>query len=142
MPQQFFYDQNVRKWILQVIRLFSEFTVQYGLNPDGSQAYSTVPVIWGDATFSAATITRLNTENMMANFPMISIYINNLKFDRPRTQTPTFQDTLSIRTRQYDSVHDVYLPTQANAYTIKRLMPVPYLMDFTFIQSSIRITKN
>jgi hypothetical protein len=52
-----------------------------------------------------------------------------LKFDRPRTQTPTFQDTLSVRTRQYDANVGAYLPAQANAYTVKRFMPVPYKLE-------------
>ena len=125
----FFYDQNVRKWLYQIMRLFSEFTVQYGLNSDGSQAYSTVPVIWGDSTFSAATIQRLNSENVMPSFPMISIYISNLRFDRPRTQTPTFQDTLAVRTRTWDANVGAYLPTQGNAYSVKRFMPVPYKLE-------------
>jgi hypothetical protein len=129
MPQQFFYDAGVRKWLFQIIRLFSEFTVQYGLNPDGSQAYSTVPVIYGDATFNAATIERLNSENVMPSFPMMSIYVSNLKFDRPRTYTPTFQDTLAVRTRQWDANVGAYLPAQANAYSVKRFMPVPYTLQ-------------
>jgi hypothetical protein len=125
----FFYDENIRKWMLQVIRLFSEFTVQYGLDSNGTQLYSTVPVIYGDATFSAATIARLNTENTMASFPMISIYVSNLKFDRPRTQTPSFEDTFSVRTRQWNATLGTYLPAQANAYSIKRFMPAPYLLQ-------------
>jgi hypothetical protein len=128
MSQKFFYDQNVRKWMYQIIRLFSEFTVQFGLNPDGSQAYSTVPVIYGDATFSAATIARLNSENVMPNFPMISIWVSNLKFERANTYTPTFEKTQSVRTRQWDANVGAYLPTQANAYTVKRFIPVPYTL--------------
>jgi hypothetical protein len=85
-----------------------------------------VPVLYGDSTFSAATIARLNSENTMPSFPMISIYVSNLKFDRPRTQTPTFEDTLAVRTRQYDANVGAYLPAQANAYSIRRFMPVPY----------------
>lgn len=110
----------------QIIRLFSEFTVQFGLNPDGSQAYSTVPVIYGDATFSAATIAKLNSENVMPNFPMMSIYVSNLQFNRANTYTPTFEKTQSVRTRQWDANVGAYLPAQANAYTVKRFMPVPY----------------
>ena len=113
----------------QIIRLFSGFTVQYGLNADGSQAYSTVPVIYGDSTFSAATILRLNSENVMPSFPMMSIYISNLKFDRARTQAPTFQDNQSVRTRAWDANVGAYLPQQGNAYSVKKFMPVPYLLN-------------
>lgn len=129
MPQQFFYDNNIRKWVLQLIRLFSGFTVQYGLDSNGNQLYSTVPVIWGDGTFSAATIQKLNTENMMPSAPMMSLYISNMKYDRSRVQDPTYVDVKSVRTRAYDSETGRYLPQQANAYTVKRFMPVPYNLD-------------
>ena len=125
----FFYDENIRRWLYQVIRLFSGFTVQYSLNPDGSQSYATVPVIYGDQTFSASTIARLNSENTMPSFPLISIHISNLKFDRPRTYTPTFEDSFSVRTRKWDANVGAYLPQQANAYNIKRFMPVPYKLE-------------
>lgn len=128
MSEQFFYDENIRKWLYQIIRYFSEFTVQYGLNSDGSQAYSTVPVVWADSTFSAATIARLNSENVMPNFPMISLWISDLKYNRQNIYTPTFEDTKSVRTRQWDANVGAFLPQQGNAYTVKRFMPVPYLM--------------
>ena len=117
MSSQYFYDQNIRKWILQIIRLFSEYTVTYGLDASGNQLYSTVPVIWGDSTFSAATILRLNSENVMPSFPMISIYVSNLKFDRPRTQTPTFQVPFSP--------HSHRLSLQAHHQLLLLLIPQP-----------------
>jgi hypothetical protein len=129
MAQNFFYDAQLRKWILQIMRIFSEFTVQYNLDSAGNQLYTRVPVIWGDGSFQAATIQRLNSENTMPSIPMISVYINNLKYDRDRTQSPTYESSKSIRTRQYDETENAYLPTQANAYTIKRLMPAPYKLE-------------
>ncbi len=129
MAQQYFYDECIRKWLYQIIRVFSEFTVTYGLNSDGSQMYSTVPVIWGDATFSAATIARLNSENIMPSFPIISIYINNLKYSRERIQDPTYIDNKTVRTRVWDQAIGAYIPAQANAYNVKRLMPTPYDLD-------------
>lgn len=126
MAQQFFYDNNIRKWMLQIIRMFSEFTVQYGLDAAGNQMYTTVPVIYGDSTFSAATVLRLNSENVMPSTPLISIYVSALKFDRQRTQAPTFEDTFAYRTRQWDANVGAFLPQQGNAYNIKRFMPVPY----------------
>lgn len=129
MAQQFFYNAGIRKWILQIMRVFSEFQVQYGLDSSGHQLYSSIPVIWGDGSIQAATIQRLNSENMMPSIPMISIYINNLKFDRSRTQTPTYVDTSTVRTRKYDPESGTYLEEQGNAYTVKKLMPVPYKLE-------------
>ena len=46
--------------------------------------------------------------------------------DRPRIQDPTFVGTIQVRQRTYDSNTDSYESTQANAFTIDRLMPVPF----------------
>ena len=129
MTQQFFTDNTIRRWILQIIRVLSNFTVQYGLDNNGNQLYSRVPVVWGDGTFSAATVMRMNSENTLPSLPLMSIYVNNLKYDRSRVQDPTFVDTKSVRTRQYDPVSGSYLPAQANAYNVKRFMPVPYNLE-------------
>ena len=129
MASQYFYDANIRKWILQIIRVFSNYTVQYGVDDAGGQLYSRVPVIWGDSTFSAATIIRLNSENIMPSTPLISIYISDLKYERERTQDPTFVDSKSVRTRQWDATTGAYIPAQANAYNVKRFMPVPYKLS-------------
>ena len=128
--QQFFYDNNIRSWITQIIRVFSNFTVEYGLDANGNQMYSRVPVIWGDSSFNAATILRLNSENVMPSAPLISIYVSNLKYTRERIQDPTFVDSRTVRTREYDEETGKYLNKQTNAYTVKKLMPVPYNLVF------------
>jgi hypothetical protein len=129
MPENFHYSAQLRNWILQVIRVFSGLQVQYNVDASGNQLYMTVPIIWGDGSMQAATIQRLNSENMMPTIPMMSIYINNLKYDRSRSQDPTYVDSKNLRTRQYDPISNTFLPLQGNAYTIKRPMPAPYKME-------------
>lgn len=119
--QTFFYDQQIRRFIVQVIRILSNFQVQYS---DGT--LYRVPVTYGDSSRQAQAIINRNSENSMASTPMISVYITGLTYDRNRVQDPTFVDKGSIRTRKYDPVTDTYLAQQGNAYSIERLMPVPY----------------
>jgi len=128
MSQTFHYDENIRKWILQVIRQFSGFTYQ-ALDKNGNPIYISVPCIWGDSTFTSATIARLNSENVMPSFPLFSIYISALRYDKDRTQNPTHVSKKNVRTRKYDFETNTWLPEQANAYSIQRLMPVPYNME-------------
>jgi len=128
--QQFFYDSTIRAWMEQIIRLFSNFTVEYGLDSNGAQMYSRIPVIWGDSTFNVATLTRLNSENIMPSVPLMSVYITDLKPAPEWRLTPTFVSTKSVRTREYDETTKTYQPSQNNAYTVQRLMPVPYMLRF------------
>ena len=42
MPQQFFYDEQIRRFLLQYIRAFSNFQVEYGKDRDGNTTLLTV----------------------------------------------------------------------------------------------------
>jgi len=44
MAQQFFYDNQIRRFLLQFIRAFSNFQVEYGKDRDGHVTLQTVPV--------------------------------------------------------------------------------------------------
>lgn len=58
--------------------------------------------------------------------PLMTFYITDLKYDRPRIQEPYFVNNIAVRQRTYDSATDTYETTQGNAFTIERAMPVPY----------------
>ncbi len=57
---------------------------------------------------------------------MMTFYITALDYDRPRIQEPNFISTIAVRQRTYDADTNTYETTQGNAFTIDRLMPVPY----------------
>ena len=92
---QFFYDQQIRRFLLQFARIFSNFDVEYGANEAGQGPGSTadtlvrVPVRYGDASRQAQTILQNNSANDMPSTPLMTFYITDLKYDRPRIQDPT-----------------------------------------------------
>ena len=127
MAVQFFYDEQLRRFLLQFARIFSNFQVEYGRNEAGvNDTLIRVPVRYGDASRQAQTILQNNSANDMPSTPMMSFYITKLEYDRPRMQEPYFVSTIAVRQRTYDSDTDSYETTQGNAFTIDRLMPVPY----------------
>jgi hypothetical protein len=87
-----------------------------------------VPVRYGDASRQAQTILQNNSANDMPSTPLMTFYITDLKYDRPRMQEPNFISNIAVRQRTYDSATDTYETTQGNAFTIERVMPVPYEM--------------
>jgi hypothetical protein len=129
---QFFYDQQIRRFLLQFARIFSNFDVEYGGNQAGQGPGSEmdtlvrVPVRYGDASRQAQTILQNNSANDMPSTPLMTFYITDCKYDRPRIQEPYFVDNMSVRQRTWDSDTQSYETTQGNAFTIERLMPVPY----------------
>lgn len=123
----FFYDEQIRRFLLQFARIFSNFQVAYGINQAGkNDTLVRVPVRYGDASRQAQTILQENSANDMPSTPLMTFYITALDYDRPRIQEPNFVSNIQVRQRTYDSNTDTYETTQGNAFTIERLMPVPY----------------
>ena len=88
----YFYDGQIRRFLLQFARIFSNFDVEYGANEAGQGPGSTVdtlvrvPVRYGDASRQAQTIIQNNSANDMPSTPLMTFYITDLKYDRPRIQ--------------------------------------------------------
>ena len=123
----FFYDEQIRRFLLQFARIFSNFQVEYGRNEMGkNDTLIRVPVRYGDSSRQAQTVIQQNSANELNSTPLMTFYITDLKYDRPRIQDPTYVGTINVRQRSYDSTTDTYESTQSNAFTIDRLMPVPF----------------
>ena len=90
-----------------------------------------VPVKYGDATRQVSTVLQQNSASALPSTPLITFYISSMDYDRPRIQEPYFVSNIQVRQRTYDSETDTYETTQGNAFTIERLMPVPYKMTIT-----------
>ena len=131
MAQQFFYDQQIRRFLLQYIRAFSNFQVEYGKDRSGNTTLVTVPVKYGDSTRMVSSIIRENSENKIIPTPMISCYITGLEYNPERRQDPTFVDKKHIRMRKFDPNTNEYSTQQGNAFTVERLMPVPYTLQMS-----------
>ena len=119
---QYFYDGQIRRYLVQIVRLFSNFTVKYG---DGTLAR--VPVVYGDADRQAAAIVNQNSENTLQSSPKIAIYITDLDLDRSRLGDATYVGKVHIRER--DVENGAYTSTQGANYTVERLMPTPFTLS-------------
>jgi len=130
--QQFFYDAQIRRFLLQITRVFSGFQIEYGREADSdAAALIRVPVRYGDASRQAQTILQENSANSLPSSPLMTFYISSLDYDRPRMQEPYHVNKIAVRQRTYDTDTDTYETTQGNAFSIERLMPVPYKMSIS-----------
>ena len=97
--QQFFYDGQIRRFLLQFTRIFSNFQVEFGQNLAGVSPPDTlyrVPVRYGDSSRNAQTIIQQNSANSMPSTPIMTFYISSLDYDRGRIQEPTFGAETSL----------------------------------------------
>jgi hypothetical protein len=129
--QQFFYDEQIRRFLLQFTRIFSNFAIEYGRDESANATLIRVPVRYGDATRQAQTILQENSANSLPSTPLMTFYITGMDYDRPRLQEPYHVNKMQVRQRYYDTTTDTYETTQGNAFTIERLMPVPYKMTIS-----------
>jgi len=129
MAQQWFYDDQIRRFLLQFARIFSNFQVMYGAQGSENESLVRVPVRYGDWTRQAQTVAQQNSSSFMPSAPLISFYITGLDYARDRLQEPYHVNKMQVRQRTYDSGTDTYETTQGNAFTIERLMPVPYNLN-------------
>lgn len=116
-----FHDNQIRRYLTQLIRMFSNFSVREN---DGK--IRAIPVTYGDMARQVANIIRENSENKLPSVPRMSVYITNLEVDRNRTSDSSFVSKVNIRERAFDQNNREYLNKQGKNYTVERLMPVPY----------------
>ena len=126
---QFWYDQQIRRYLLQFVRIFNGFQVKSGQKDAGgtsSQVYRTVPMRYADMSRMVAHILRGNTENALNSTPFMTCHVANLNVARERRHDPKLISAQQIQERKYDSLNDQYTAELGNTYTVERYMPVPY----------------
>ena len=116
---QFFYDKQIRRYLVQIIRVFSNFTVKHGDN-----TLHQIPVMYGDPDRQAAVIMRQNSENVVQAVPRIAVHITGLQLDRSRLGDSSYVSKLHFRERDVDG--NEYTANQGRNYTVERLMPTPF----------------
>lgn len=119
---QHFYDGQIRRYLVQIIRLLSNFTVRYA---DGT--LHRIPVLYGDADRQVANIIRQNSENVVNSVPRISVYISGLELDKDRLGDASFVGKLHVREREIQN--NTYTRGQGRNYTVERIMPTPFKLS-------------
>jgi hypothetical protein len=128
---KFFYDNQVRRFLVQFARIFSNWQVTKGKDPAGNDILIRVPIQYGDASRMVATVQANNSTSSLPSAPLITYYISGLEFDQKRTQDPYFIDKTSVRQRTWNPETQSYTTTQGQAFTVERVMPVPYTLRIT-----------
>ena len=126
MPVQFAYDGQIRRFVMQFVRMVSNFQVEFGKDAAGDRTLQTVPVYYGDMSRQAAMILRGNSENTLNTVPAMACYISGLAYDQSRLQNPYHEGVVRIRERVYNDAEQEYARSQDGIYTVERMMPAPY----------------
>lgn len=125
---QYFYDNQIRRFLIQFARIFSDWEVTKGKDPAGNDIIVRVPIQYGDSTRMVSNIQADNSPSSLPSAPLITYYITDLEYDQTRTQDPYFIDKVSVRQRTFNTDTRQYENTQGQAFTVERIMPVPYTL--------------
>jgi hypothetical protein len=127
----YYYSAQIRRFLIQFGKIFSSWSVTKGNDPAGNLILMRVPVMYGDQSRQAAAAIANNSSSNLPSAPLITFYVSGLEYDQKRTQEPFFVEKLQLRQRAYDQDSQDYQTTQGQAYTVERMMPVPYMLRIT-----------
>lgn len=118
------YDAQIKRYLIQLIRVFSHFEVREFT--ESGESFNRVPVKYADSSRMVQHILRNNSENVIQGAPQITVGIQSLAMARERSQEPFYYDTQQVAEREWDKQSNSYTSEQGNLYTLQRYMPSPY----------------
>ena len=121
---QYFYDGQIRRYITQIVRAFSNFSYR-----DGEGDIKVVPVLYGDITRQVGSIIRENSDNKLPSAPRMGVYVTSLQMDRSRLSDSSYVSKINLREKAFDENTSSYVAQQAKGYTVERLHPTPYTLS-------------
>lgn len=125
----FFYDGQIRRYIVQFMRVFADVKIQTGPDANGVISEKRVPVIYGQSSWQGSQILAGQTQNTLHPVPLMAASIVNLEPAPERRYNPTHESTVQGTEREFKD--GAYTSEVGSKFTVERYMPVPYNMDLT-----------
>ena len=126
----FFYDSQVRRYLLMFMRIFSDIKIRNGPDANGLYTIQRVPIMYGDPSIMVAQLIKGASENTLLPSPMFSAYIDSIKMNDKRRQDSQFVGKVSTVEREFDKQTQLYGSGPGVRQDVDRYMPVPW--DITF----------
>lgn len=128
MKLDYYYDGQFHRELTHLIRLFSGFTVQNGVDDEGKPRYREVPVRYADISKMAAYIINSGSENIINSAPIMTISVESLNVDRKSTRSNA--DDISVFATNKTDDKGNYIQEIDKMYKVTRHNPVPYKFVF------------
>lgn len=122
----FFYDGQVRRYLVQFMRIFSDIRVRIGPDANGLYTIQRVPIMYGDPSWMVAQLIKGASENTLLPNPMFSAYIDSIKVSPNRRQDTQYVGKVSTIERKFDAQTQTYGSDPGVRQDVERYMPVPY----------------
>jgi len=118
MISEYFYDEQIRAWLLQFCAIFSGMQVQTGKDASGNTTMMNVPIHIGNKDRVVAAIMASNTQNKTFSLPIMAAWMQGIELAPERRKGIGVTDAR------------VHLPSGGvfpdDLHVVRRVMPVPY----------------
>lgn len=121
MINNYWYDAQLRSYLLQFIAIFQGLQVQTGKGECDEAQFISVPCVIGNKDRVVAALHTGNTDNRMFSLPTMSVYMTGLTLAPERRKVQAYVDQRT--TMKAGGVFPDDLTV------VKRAMPVPYNMQ-------------
>ena len=124
----FFYDEQIRRYILQFLRIFAELKIELPPDENGTRVQKRIPIRYGDMSRMVAHILKDNSQNVTLSAPAFAGYVTGIEPDEKQRRDTTNVNPVRAIERTFNTQTGLYETTQGNRFTIERHMPVPYIL--------------
>jgi hypothetical protein len=131
MIRQYFFDAQLRSYIMQFISIFQGLQVQTGKGECDEEQFISVPCVVGSKDRVVAALFAGNTQNRMFSLPTMAVHMQSLTLAPERRKVQAYVD------------HRVTMKTGGvfpdDLTVVKRAMPIPYnmTMELTIYASNV-----
>lgn len=119
MISHYFYENQIKSYLLQFCNIFAGLKVKTGKGESGQPEFITVPITIGSRDRVVAAIQAGNTQNKPFSLPIMAAYMSNISL------SPTRKGIGVVDKRVYLPAGGIY---PDDLRTVTRVMPVPYMM--------------
>lgn len=120
MIKNFWYDEQLRNYLLQFVAIFQGLLVKTGKGECDESQYITVPCVIGNKDRVVAALMAGNTDNRVFSLPTMSVFMSGLELAPERRKVQAHVDQrVTMRTGGV-------FPDDLTV--VKRVPPVPYNM--------------
>lgn len=130
---KYFYDKQIRRYLLQVSRIFSGYQVRDGyttVNGQKAMKFKTVPVAHANINRLSASYLSDNSENVLVHSPAMAFYISDLQ---PLVEFRNMQHTTTTTrfTEKERGQNGEYINVPGKKYDVSQVAPTPFDMKIT-----------
>ncbi len=127
----YYYDEQIEKYIIQFMSIFSGMTIHTGKGSDGTVSTLRVPVHYGSRDKVTASILNDNTQNQPIRVPVMSCFLRGLSMAPDR-----YKGVGSVRTTPYVPRGGL-IPNDIKV--AHQYMPIPYMttLDLSIFTSNM-----